>query len=120
MIWRPVANQLADFALLFGVQQASLAKPTPTDGMVQRSRTALGMALADAKHTSSTQASLCRNLVVHVTRCARPNHLHAPFMPRFARQRSHIGRFHFGHKRATPDFSVDYNAVGATNGLPMT
>jgi hypothetical protein len=49
---------------------------------------------ADVEHAGAAQPRLLLDLLIGVTRLAQPDHLHAPFVPRLARQRSHVRRFH--------------------------
>jgi hypothetical protein len=54
--------------------------------ILQRLGAAGLVTLADIKHARAAQACLRRDLVIGAARLAKPDHLNAPLVPRFARQ----------------------------------
>jgi hypothetical protein len=76
------------------IQQPAVACYTSAGGASQGLGACRFVTLADVEYACAAQPSLLRDFVVGPTRLAQSEDLHAPLMPRIARQRSHVGCFH--------------------------
>ena len=105
LIRRLVADQPADFGFLLPRQAPTFSALAPADNIAQCLSPARRVTFADVEYPGTAEPGLLRNRFVCIARRAQPNHLHAPLMPRFAWQRSHVGCFHYNNVWAARHFS---------------
>jgi hypothetical protein len=99
---------LLHLPLLIRRQHPEFPRLAPTYRIAQCFGSAVRVSLADVEYAGAAQPSLRGNSLVRLPCFAQSDHLHPPLMPRVARQRSHVCRFHQSYVETTPDISSTF------------